>query len=220
MSVVNTFFGGSKKMLGLIKEDVATVLERDPAASNKAEVLFLYPGLHAIWYYRVAHALQVRGHKFLARAISQRAAKNTGIEIHPGATIGRRFFIDHGHGVVIGETTEIGDDVTLYQGVTLGGTGKFTGKRHPNIGNNVMVGSGAKVLGPITIGDNTNVASGAVVLQDIPANSTAVGVPAQVVRQNGERVDSLDQIHVPNPVLEEINALQEQLDRFINQQIQ
>lgn len=220
MSILKTCFRGFGKLMASIKEDVATVQERDPAASGKAEVLLLYPGLHAIWWYRIAHVFQTHGMKFVARAISQHAAKTTGVEIHPGATIGRRFFIDHGHGVVIGETTEIGDDVTLYQGVTLGGTGKFTGKRHPNIGNNVMVGSGAKVLGPITIGDNTNVASGAVVLQDIPANSTAVGVPAQVVRQNGERVDSLDQIHVPNPVLEEINALQEQLDKFINQQIQ
>lgn len=211
---LSILFRGITRFLSLIKEDVATVRERDPAASGKLEVLLLYPGLHAIWYYRVAHALQNRGMIFLARAISQHAAKVTGIEIHPAAQIGKRFFIDHGHGVVIGETTEIGDDVTLYQGVTLGGTGKETGKRHPNIGDGVMIGAGAKVLGPITIGANTNVASGAVVLQDIPENSTAVGVPAQVVRRNGVRIDNLDQIHVPNPVQEEIERLQGQIDEL------
>ncbi len=211
---LSILFRGMTRFLSLIKEDVATVRERDPAASGKLEVLLLYPGLHAIWYYRVAHALQNRGMIFLARAISQHAAKVTGIEIHPAAQIGKRFFIDHGHGVVIGETTEIGDDVTLYQGVTLGGTGKETGKRHPNIGDGVMIGAGAKVLGPITIGANTNVASGAVVLQDIPENSTAVGVPAQVVRRNGVRIDNLDQIHVPNPVQEEIERLQGQIDEL------
>lgn len=211
---LSILFRGMTRFLSLIKEDVATVRERDPAASSKLEVLLLYPGLHAIWYYRVAHALQNRGMVFLARAISQHAAKVTGIEIHPAAKIGQRFFIDHGHGVVIGETTEIGDDVTLYQGVTLGGTGKETGKRHPNIGDGVMIGAGAKVLGPITIGANTNVASGAVVLQDIPENSTAVGVPAQVVRRNGVRIDNLDQIHVPNPVQEEIERLQGQIDEL------
>ncbi len=211
---LSILFRGMTRFISLIKEDVATVRERDPAASGKLEVLLLYPGLHAIWYYRVAHALQNRGMVFLARAISQHAAKVTGIEIHPAAQIGKRFFIDHGHGVVIGETTEIGDDVTLYQGVTLGGTGKETGKRHPNIGDGVMIGAGAKVLGPITIGANTNVASGAVVLQDIPENSTAVGVPAQVVRRNGVRIDNLDQIHVPNPVQEEIERLQGQIDEL------
>ncbi len=211
---LSILFRGMTRFISLIKEDVATVRERDPAASGKLEVLLLYPGLHAIWYYRVAHALQNRGMVFLARAISQHAAKVTGIEIHPAARIGKRFFIDHGHGVVIGETTEIGDDVTLYQGVTLGGTGKETGKRHPNIGDGVMIGAGAKVLGPITIGANTNVASGAVVLQDIPENSTAVGVPAQVVRRNGVRIDNLDQIHVPNPVQEEIERLQGQIDEL------
>ncbi len=211
---LSILFRGMTRFISLIKEDVATVRERDPAASGKLEVLLLYPGLHAIWYYRVAHALQNRGMVFLARAISQHAAKVTGIEIHPAARIGKRFFIDHGHGVVIGETTEIGDDVTLYQGVTLGGTGKETGKRHPNIGDGVMIGAGAKVLGPITIGANTNVASGAVVLQDIPENSTAVGVPAQVVRRNGVRIDNLDQIHVPNPVQEEIERLQGRIDEL------
>ncbi len=200
------------KMFEYCAEDVKCVKERDPAARGTLEVLLLYPGLHAIWYYRIAHYFQVRKHFFIARAISQHAAKTTGVEIHPGATIGHRFFIDHGHGVVIGETTEIGDDVTIYQGVTLGGTGKDKGKRHPTIGNNVMIGSGAKVLGPFKVGDNSNVASGAVVLEEIPANCTAVGVPAQVVRRDGVRVDNLDQIHVPDPVKQEIDALQAQID--------
>ncbi|MCQ2461355.1 MAG: serine O-acetyltransferase [Clostridia bacterium] len=201
-------------MLDYCREDVKCVKERDPAARGTLEVLFLYPGLHAIWYYRIAHYFQNRKHYFIARAISQHAAKTTGVEIHPGATIGRRFFIDHGHGVVIGETTEIGDDVTIYQGVTLGGTGKDKGKRHPTIGNNVMIGSGAKVLGPFKVGDNSNVASGAVVLEEIPANCTAVGVPAQVVRRDGVRVDNLDQIHVPDPIKQEIDALQKQIDEL------
>lgn len=204
---MNTVF----KMFDYLKEDVRCVKERDPAASSTFEVLLLYPGLHAIWYYRLAHDLQTRHMRIAARALSQHAAKTTGIEIHPAATIGRRFFIDHGHGVVIGETTEIGDDVTIYQGVTLGGTGKDKGKRHPTIGNNVMIGSGAKVLGPLTIGDNSNVASGAVVLDDIPANSTAVGVPARVVRRDGVRVDYLDQIHVPDPVKNEIESLRNEI---------
>ncbi|MCQ2488075.1 MAG: serine O-acetyltransferase [Clostridia bacterium] len=207
---MNPFF----TMLDYCKEDIRCVKERDPAARGTLEVLLLYPGLHAVWYYRIAHYFQVRKHYFIARAISQRAAKKTGVEIHPGATIGHRFFIDHGHGVVIGETTEIGDDVTIYQGVTLGGTGKDKGKRHPTIGNNVMIGSGAKVLGPFKIGDNSNVASGAVVLEEIPADCTAVGVPAHVVRRNGIRVDNLDQIHVPDPVRQEIDALQKQIDEL------
>ena len=202
------------EMLSLVAEDVRAVKERDPAARGTIEVLLLYPGLHAIWYYRIAHYFQQKHMYFIARAISQHAAKTTGVEIHPGATIGRRFFIDHGHGVVIGETTEIGDDVTLYQGVTLGGTGKDKGKRHPTIGNNVMIGSGAKVLGPFKVGDNSNIASGAVVLEEIPANCTAVGVPAQVVRRDGIRVDNLDQIHVPDPVKQEINELQKQIDEL------
>lgn len=187
-----------------IKEDIQTVRERDPAAKSAAEILLLYPGLKAIRMYRRAHRLWEHNHKFLARAISQRAVKKTGIEIHPAAKIGRRFFIDHGTGVVIGETTEIGDDVTLYQGVTLGGTGKDVGKRHPTIGNGVMVGAGAKVLGPFKVGDNSNIAAGAVVLEEIPPNCTAVGVPARVVKQDGIRVDKLDQIHIPDPVEQEL----------------
>lgn len=196
------------------REDVETCKRRDPAARSTAEVLLLYPGLHAIWAYRIAHEAYTHRHFFIARAVSQLAAKTTGIEIHPGAQIGRRFFIDHGHGVVIGETTEIGDDVLLYQGVTLGGTGKDKGKRHPTIGNNVMVGSGAKVLGPLRVGDNTKIAAGAVVLKDVSSDSTAVGVPAQVVRRFGkkvETVDDLDQIDVPDPIQNELDNLQKQI---------
>ena len=162
-------------------EDIQTVKERDPAASSILEIMFLYPGLKAIRRHRIAHWFYNHKMKFFARLISQDTVKKTNIEIHPGAKIGRRFFIDHGTGVVIGETAEIGDDVTIYQGVTLGGTGKDTGKRHPTIGNGVMIGSGAKILGPFKIGDNSNIASGAVVLDEIPENSTAVGVPARVI---------------------------------------
>ena len=154
---------------------------------------------------------------FLARWISQRAARKTGIEIHPAATIGRRFFIDHGTGVVIGETTVIGDDVMIYQGVTLGGTGKDTGKRHPTIGNNVMIGAGAKVLGPFKVGDNSNIAAGAVVLDEIPPDCTAVGVPAHIVRRNGVRVDDLDQVHIPDPVAQELCRLEHQVSQLRKQ---
>lgn len=191
-------------MFDQLKEDIATVKERDPAAKSGAEILFLYPGLKAIRMYRKAHWFWEHNHKFIARSISQRAVRKTGIEIHPAAKIGKRFFIDHGAGVVIGETTEIGDDVTVYQGVTLGGTGKDVGKRHPTIGNGVLIGSGAKVLGPFKVGDNSNIAAGAVVLDEIPPNSTAVGVPARVVKQGGVRVDILDQIHIPDPVAQEL----------------
>ncbi|NLL63228.1 MAG: serine O-acetyltransferase [Ruminococcaceae bacterium] len=201
-------------MIDYMVEDVCCVKERDPAARGNIEILLLYPGLRAIWYYRVAHYLHNKRCFFLARALSQHAAKITGIEIHPGAKIGRRFFIDHGHGVVIGETTEIGDDVTIYQGVTLGGTGKEKGKRHPTIGNGVMIGSGAKVLGPFKVGDNSNIASGAVVLEEIPPNSTAVGVPARVVVRDGKRIDNLDQINVPDPVKNEIDKLKEQIEKL------
>lgn len=194
-----------------IKEDVAAFRQRDPAAKSNVEIVLLYSGFHAILAYRVAHKLYISGHTFSARAVSQIAKFFTGIEIHPGATIGRRLVIDHGMGVVIGETTEIGDDCTIYQGVTLGGTGKDVGKRHPTIGNNVLVGAGAKVLGPILIDDNSKVAANAVVLKNIATNSTAVGIPARVVRQEGRRVDDLDQIHVPDPVAQEINRLEERL---------
>lgn len=191
------------------EETVQAVRERDPAARNTAEILLLYSGVHAIMAHRLAHHLHKNEHYFAARAISQTARHFTGIEIHPGATIGKNFFIDHGSGVVIGETTEIGDNCTVYQGVTLGGTGKDIGKRHPTLGNNVMVGSGAKVLGPLTVGDNSKIAANAVVLQPVPENSTAVGIPAKVVRRNGVRVvDDLDQIHIPDPVAQQLSRME------------
>ena len=201
-------------MFKRIREDIACVKERDPAARSFLEIYFLYPGLRAIRMHRVANWFFRHNMKFIARAISQRAVKKTNIEIHPGATIGKRFFIDHGTGVVIGETAEIGDDVTIYQGVTLGGTGKDTGKRHPTIGNGVMIGSGAKVLGPFKVGDYSNIASGAVVLDEIPPNSTAVGVPARVVKRNGKRVDNLDQVHIPDPVSQEFCKLNAKIERL------
>ena len=203
-------------MFRQLKEDIACVRERDPAARSALEVLLLYPGLKAIRMHRRANWCYRHRLFFLARWISQRAAHKTGIEIHPAAKIGHRFFIDHGTGVVIGETAEIGDDVTLYQGVTLGGTGKDTGKRHPTIGNNVMIGAGAKVLGPFKVGENSNIAAGAVVLEEIPPNSTAVGVPARVVKRNGVRIDNLDQVLVPDPVAQELCCMMlriEQLER-------
>lgn len=201
-------------MFDLIKEDIACVLERDPAAHSALEVMLLYPGFKAIRSHRRAHRFYEKKMFFIARMISQASARKTRIEIHPGAQIGRRVFIDHGTGIVIGETTIIGDDVTLYQGVTLGGTGKDTGKRHPTLGNNVMVGAGAKVLGPVTVGDNTNIAAGAVVLDKIPPNSTAVGVPARVVRRNGKRVQDLDQVHIPDPISQELCKLQFEIDKM------
>ncbi len=197
-------------MFKRIIEDVNAVRERDPAARNFWEVFFLYPGVKAIRMHRIAHFYYKHNLKFLARYVSQRAVRKTGIEIHPGATIGRRLVIDHGVGIVIGETTEIGDDVLIYQGVTLGGTGKDVGKRHPTIGNNVMISAGAKVLGPFKIGDNSRVAAGAVVLSEVPPNSTVVGVPARVVKQDGKRV-ALDQIHIPDPVKQKMDALEERI---------
>ena len=203
-------------MFHQLREDIACVRERDPAARSALEVLLLYPGLKAIRMHRRANWCYRHRLFFLARWISQRAAHKTGIEIHPAAKIGHRFFIDHGTGVVIGETAEIGDDVTLYQGVTLGGTGKDTGKRHPTIGNKVMIGAGAKVLGPFKVGENSNIAAGAVVLEEIPPTSTAVGVPARVVKRNGVRIDDLDQGHGPDPVAQELCCMLlriEQLER-------
>ncbi len=197
-------------MFERLREDVNAVRERDPAARSFWEVFFLYPGVKAIRMHRRAHFYYKHNMMFLARLVSQRAARKTGIEIHPGATIGRRLVIDHGTGVVIGETTEIGDDVLIYQGVTLGGTGKDTGKRHPTIGNNVMISAGAKVLGPFKIGDNSRVAAGAVVLAEVPPNSTVVGVPARVVRQDGKRV-ALDQIHIPDPVKQKMDSLESRI---------
>ena len=196
-----------------VADSVDAVMLRDPAATGRAEVLLLYSGVHAILLHRVASHEYKNGHTFRARAISQFARFLTGIEIHPGATIGKGLVIDHGSGIVIGETAEIGDNCTIYQGVTLGGTGKDVGKRHPTIGNSVLVGAGAKVLGPVKIGDNVKIAAGAVVLDDIPDNSTAVGIPAKVVRKNGEKIDNteLDQIHIPDPVMQEMLKLSERI---------
>lgn len=194
-----------KKIVRDMRYDVAAIRDRDPAATSDLEVMLLYSGFHAVTMHRAAHALYKKGHKLSARAISQGARFLTGIEIHPGAKIGKGLVIDHGSGVVIGETAEIGDNCTLYQGVTLGGTGKDTGKRHPTLGDNVMVGSGAKVLGPFKVGNGAKIASNAVVLEEVPENATAVGVPARVVRINGERVtDQLDHVHLPDPVAQEI----------------
>lgn len=201
----------TREVIADVKSDVKATRERDPAARSDAEVLLLYSGVHALMAYRVAHRLHKKEHYFAARAISQTARFITGIEIHPGATIGRGLVIDHGMGVVIGETAEIGDNCTLYQGVTLGGTGKDVGKRHPTIGNNVLVGAGAKVLGPFKIGDNTKIAANAVVLDEIPDNCTAVGIPAKVVKREGVKVNDLDQVHIPDPVAAEINKLKEKL---------
>ncbi len=191
-----------------IRYDINAVLERDPAARSKMEVFLLYPGIQAVMWHRLAHFFYKKKMKFMARWISQCVRFWTGIEIHPGATIGRGLFIDHGMGVVIGETTVIGDDCTIYQGVTLGGTGKEKGKRHPTLGNNVMVRSGAKVLGPFTVGDNSKIAAGAVVLSEVPPNSTCVGVPARIVKREGIRVEAdLDQVTIPDPVSSQICTL-------------
>lgn len=200
-----------------IREDIKAVMDRDPAARNPLEIFFLYPGVKAIRMHRMAHFFYRHKLFFVARYISQKCARITGIEIHPGATIGRRLVIDHGTGVVIGETTEIGDDVLIYQGVTLGGTGKDVGKRHPTIGNNVMISSGAKVLGPFKVGNNARIAAGAVVLEEVPEGATVVGVPARVVRLNGEKVTPLDQIHIPDPIMQEIARLEGEISRLSNE---
>lgn len=212
---------GSDNLFRTLKSDLNAVLERDPAARNRAEVFFLYSGFKAVRSHRKANWFYRHNLKFIARWISQRSRHKTGIEIHPGAAIGKGLFIDHGMGVVIGETTVIGDNCTIYQNVTLGGTGKDTGKRHPTLGNNVLVGSGAKVLGPFTVGDNARIAAGAVVLSEVPANATAVGVPARVVKVNGIRSETLDQIHVSDPVAlalcnleHKINLLNEQIEEL------
>ena len=206
-------------MFDRLKEDIQCVKDRDPAARSTVEIMLLYPGFKAVRMHRKAHWLFNHKMFFLARLVSQRCVKKTNIEIHPGATIGRRFFIDHGTGVVIGETAVIGDDCTVYQGVTLGGTGKDHGKRHPTLGNNVLVGAGAKVLGPFTIGDNSNVAAGSVVLSAIPPNCTAVGSPARVVKQNGRRVDKRDHVHVPDPVAQELCILRAKI-KYLERQVE
>lgn len=191
--------------------DLKAIRARDPAARSYIEIILLYSGFHALVFYRVAHFFYKIHFFFIARLISQLARFFTGIEIHPGAKIGHGLFIDHGAGVVIGETTEIGDDCTIYQGVTLGGTGKDTGKRHPTIGNNVLIGSGAKVLGPFRVGNNVKIASGAVVLFEIPDDCTAVGVPARIVRRGGKKED-MDQVHIPDPISQELCRMQAEID--------
>ncbi|SEW01957.1 serine O-acetyltransferase EpsC [[Clostridium] fimetarium] len=202
-----------------VKKEIAIIKDRDPAIKSSMEV-FLYPSFKAIMRYRFAHKLYINGHYFWARFMSQRTVRKTGIEIHPGAQIGEGLFIDHGYGVVIGETAIIGDNVTLYQGVTLGGTGKEHGKRHPTVGNNVMIGAGAKILGSFTIGDNSKIGAGSVVLENVPPNSTVVGVPGRIVKQNiqgknGVKIDcnnknDLDQIHFPDPIVDEIASIKRQ----------
>lgn len=189
-----------------IKEDIRMVKEKDPAARTTLEILLAYSGLHAVIFHRIAHWFFLRKFYLIARLISQFSRFLTGIEIHPGAKIGKGLLIDHGSGVVIGETAEIGDNCLIYQGVTLGGTGKEHGKRHPTLGNNVMVGSGARVLGPFKVGDNAKIAANAVVLEEVPENSTAVGVPARIVKREGQRVSNqdLDQVHIPDPVSQEL----------------
>lgn len=203
-------------MFGRISEDIRAVKERDPAATSTLSVLFNYPGLHALWWHRLTHWLWRHGRRGLARGLSQWTRWFTGIEIHPGATIGERFFIDHGMGIVIGETTIIGDDVTLYQGVTLGGTGKETGKRHPTLEDCVVVGVGAAVLGDITLGRGSKVGAGAVVIDDVPPNSTAVGIPARIVVRAGERVEAIDLHHedLPDPVVEMFACLTRRIDKM------
>lgn len=215
-------------MFRFLNETLGAYQARDPAARSKLEILLLYPGVHATLYYKLAHFLHTHHLRFLARFVSQWARFWTGIEIHPGAKIGRRLVIDHGMGIVVGETAEVGDDVLLYQGVTLGGTGKDQGKRHPTIGNNVLIGSGAKVLGPFKVGDGARIAANAVVLREVPPDSTAVGVPAHVVKIAGQRVtyaSDVDQIHITDPVHETMKALlsrveflEEHLDRIYEQQ--
>ena len=198
-------------------DDARSIRDRDPAARTTLEVFLLYQGFHALIYHRQAHWLYQHKLFFLARALSQFARHMTGIEIHPGATIGRRLFIDHGMGIVIGETAEIGDDCTIYHGVTLGGTGHDTGKRHPTLGNNVLIGAGAKVLGPVYIGDNVRVGAGSVVLKNLPANATAVGVPAEIVRVGNIKccpADDLDQQDLPDIVNQRISELEARLSRL------
>ncbi|GBF12015.1 serine O-acetyltransferase [Tepidibacillus infernus] len=198
-----------------IKEDVQNIKEKDPAAGGFWEVMLTYSGLHAIWYYRFAHYLWNHHFRLLARIVSNFARFLTGIEIHPAAKIGRRLFIDHGSGVVIGETCEVGDDVTIYQGVTLGGTGKEKGKRHPTIGNHVLIASGAKILGSMKIGDYSKIGAGSVVLREVPPHSTVVGIPGRIVIQNGMRIkDELDQVHLPDPIADMIRSMQTQIDEL------
>lgn len=200
-------------MFKRLKEDIEVVFDQDPAARTYFEVILTYSGLHAIWAHRIAHFFYKKKMFFIARVISQLSRFFTGIEIHPGAKIGRRFFIDHGMGVVIGETCEIGDNVTVYQGVTLGGTGKEKGKRHPTIKDNALIASGAKVLGSITIGENAKIGAGSVVLKDVPPNSTVVGIPGRVVVQDGVKIKKdLKHNELPDPVADRLNSMQQEID--------
>ena len=194
-----------------VGEDIRNIVEKDPAARNGFEVLICYPGIWSLIMHRPAHWLYKHNIKLLARIISQLTRWFTGIEIHPGATIGRRCFIDHGMGIIIGETTEIGDDVTLYQGVTLGGTGKDTGKRHPTIGNRVVVSSGAKVLGPFTVGDDVKIGSGSIVLKEVPPGCTVVGIPGKIVKRYGESTEDLNQVNLPDPIAAELEYLRRRI---------
>ena len=205
--------------INTIKEEIALIRERDPAIHSDMEV-FLYPSFKVMLHYRLAHKLYLKGHYFWARYVSQRGVRKTGIEIHPGAQIGKGFFIDHGNGVIIGETTVIGEKVTLYQGVTLGGTGKEQGKRHPTIGNNVMISAGAKVLGSFKIGDNSKIGAGSVVLEEVPPNSTVVGVPGRVVKRDNIHLpqEELDQVHMPDPIREELNNLW-QMNQMLSERV-
>ena len=200
-------------MFGRIKQDLRAVFDRDPAATGTLEVVLTYAGFHALLAYRVAHRLRLWGIPLLPRIISQFARWLTGIEIHPAATIGNGFFIDHGMGVVIGETAEIGDYVTLFQGVTLGGTGKEHGKRHPTIGNHVVIGAGAKILGGIRVGDNVKIGANSVVLKSIPSNSTVIGVPARIIKAEGERMPeaTMDHTNMPDPIVDRFEALEREL---------
>lgn len=204
-----------------IKEEFAVIQDRDPAIKSPMEVI-LYPSFKVMISYRRAHKLYLKGHYFWARWISQRAARKTGIEIHPGATIGKGFFIDHGTGVIIGETTIIGDNVTLYQGVTLGGTGKEMGKRHPTLEDNVMVSAGAKIIGSFTVGKNSKIGAGSVVIEEVPPNCTVVGVPGHIVRQNNVKLPTsdMDQVHLPDPVQEDIKVLQRENSELVNRVLQ
>lgn len=201
-------------MLGTLREDIASVIERDPSVHSAADVIFWHTGMHAVWAYRRAHWLWEHGAHTLASLVSRHTRKRYGVEIHPAAQIGRRFMIDHGMGIVIGETAEVGDDCLIYHGVTLGGTGKDQGKRHPTIGNNVLLSTGSKVLGPFKVGDGARIAANAVVLKEIPENATAVGVPARVVRIAGEKtnfVGDVDQVSVTDPVQKELEAINSRL---------
>lgn len=204
-------------VINKIKEEISVIRQRDPAIHSSMEV-FLYPSFKVMMHYRVAHKLYLKKHYFLARWVSQRGVRKTGIEIHPGAQIGKGFFIDHGNGVIIGETAVIGENVTLYQGVTLGGTGKEQGKRHPTVGNNVMISAGAKVLGSFTIGDNSKIGAGSVVLEEVPPNSTVVGVPGRVVKRNNQSLpqEELDQVNLPDPIKEDLSALHHANAEVIN----